>query len=142
MKLKLISLTALTALALGGAAFAQDQNADAPQGRGGGRHGGMRHDPFERMTDRLNLTPEQKTKIQPILDEAKPKMEAIHRDAMQKTKSLMEDTSEKIRPMLTPEQQKILDEAKNDRRGGGREGHRGGGRRGGGDDSGASDDKG
>ena len=78
----------------------------------------MRHDPFERMTERLNLTPDQKTKIQPILDEAKPKMEAIHREAMQKTKSLMEDTTAKIRPMLTPEQQKTLDEAKNDRRGG------------------------
>lgn len=140
MKLKLVSLTAFTALALGGAAFAQDQAADGSQRRGGGK-GGMRHDPMERMTERLNLTPEQKTKIQPILDEAKPKMEAIHREAMQKTKSLMGETTAKIRPMLTPEQQKTLDEAKNDRRGGGREGHRGGKHHGAGD-AGADDGNG
>ena len=76
----------------------------------------MRQTRWSKMTERLNLTPEQKTKIQPILDEAKPKMAAIHREAMQKTKSLMEETAAKIRPMLTPEQQKTLDEAKNDRR--------------------------
>ncbi len=142
MKLKLISLTALTALALGGAAFGQDQTAAGPQrGESGGSHGGMRHDPMERMTERLNLTPEQKTKIQPILDEAKPKIEAIHREAMQKTKSLMKETAAQIRPMLTPEQQKTLDEAKNDRRGGGREGRHGGGHHGAGE-AGADDDNG
>lgn len=133
MKLKLVSITALTALALGGAAFAQDQASAAPQHRrGGGSHGGMRHDPMERMTERLNLTPEQKTKVQPILDEAKPKMEAIHREAMEKTKALMEETTAKIRPMLTPEQQKTLDAAKNDR-----QGRRGGRHGGGGDRQGA-----
>ncbi len=123
MKLKLISLTALTALTLGGAALAQGQDTEASP-RHGGR--GMRHDPMEKMTDNLDLTPEQKTKIQPILDEARPKMEAIHRDAMQKSKAVMEDTMTKIRPMLTPDQQKKMDEAKNDRRGGGHEGRRGG----------------
>ncbi len=142
MKLKLVSLTAFTALVLGGAAFAQDQPADGSQRRGGGGgKGGMRHDPMERITGPLNLTPEQKTKVQPILDEAKPKMEAIHREAMQKTKSLMEETRAKIRPMLTPEQQKTLDEAKNDRRGGGREGRRGGKHPGAGDAA-ADDDNG
>ena len=119
MKLKLISLTALTALGLRGAALAQDQNTEESH-RGGG-HGGMRHDPMERITERLNLTPEQKTKLQPILDEAKPKVEAIRRDALQKTKAVMDETMAKIRPLLTPEQQTKLDEAKNRRRGGGRE---------------------
>ena len=141
MKSKLITLTALTALALGGSAFAQDtgKDASAAGGRHGGR-GGMRHDPLERQIESLDLTADQKTKIQPILDEAKPKMEEIHRDAMQKTKALMEDTMAKIRPMLTPEQQKKLDEAKNNRRGTreGRRGHHGGGN---GSDA-ASDDNG
>ena len=63
------------------------------------------------------------------------------REAMQQTKSLMEETSAKIRPMLTPEQQKTLDEAKNDRRGGGREGRHGGGRHGA-DGAGTDDDNG
>ncbi len=126
MKLKLVSLTALTALALGGVALAQDQNAEGAQRRGGG--GGMRHDPMERITEKLNLTADQKAKIQPILDEAKPKMEEIHRDAMQKSKALMDETKGKIRPLLTPEQQKTLDEAKDNRasRRGGRHGGAGG----------------
>ena len=124
MKLKLISLSALTALALGGAALAQGQDTEGPHRQGG--RGGMRHDPMEKMTETLNLTPEQKTKVQPILDEAKPKMVAIHRDAMQKSKAVMDDTMAKIRPMLTPEQQKKLDEAKNNPRGAGHEGGRGG----------------
>ncbi len=123
MKLKLISLTALTALTLGGAVLAQGQETEASPPHGGR---GMRHDPMEKMVENLNLTPEQKTKVQPILDEAKPKMEAIHRDAMQKSKAVMNDTMAKIRPVLTPDQQKTMDEAKNDRRGGGREGRRGG----------------
>ncbi len=123
MKLKLISLTTLTALALGGAALGQGQDTDGSH-RPGGR-GGKRHDPMEKITETLNLTPEEKTKIQPILDESRPKIDAIRRDAMQKSKAVMEDTMAKIRPLLTPEQQTKLDEAKNNPRGGGREGRRG-----------------
>jgi Spy/CpxP family protein refolding chaperone len=138
MKRRIIALTALTALTLGGAAFAQDANNDAGGGRRGGR-GGMRHDPMERQLESLNLTADQKAKVQPILDQAKPKMEEIHRDATQKTKALMEDTMAKIRPMLTTEQQTKLDEMKNNRRGD-REGRRG--RRGGDNSGGGSDDNG
>ncbi len=125
MKLKLITLTAVTALSLGSAAFAQDQDTGGKQRHGGRRH----HDMMGHMTESLNLTPDQKTKIQPILDDAQPKMEAIHRDAMEKSKALMEETKTKIRPLLTAEQQKTLDEMKNNRRGGhkGRHGRGGGG---------------
>lgn len=113
MKLKLISLTAFTALALGGAAFAQD--SDTAQGRGG--HRGMRHDPMERTVEQLNLTPEQKTKIQPLLDQARPKMEQIRRDAMAKSKAVMDDTFAKIKPMLTADQQAKLEQAQSNPRG-------------------------
>src|SRR5450432_3190382 len=116
MKLKLISLTAISALALGSSAFAQDE-------RGGGRH----HNSLERTVEQLNLTPEQKAKVQPIVDQATPQIENIRRDAMQKTKAVMDNAMAQIRPMLTPDQQKKLDEAQNDRRGGrgGHQGHRG-----------------
>ena len=125
MRTKLIALTAFAALALGGAAFAQDTENNDAGGRRGGRGGGGRgHDPIERKMDALNLTAEQKTKVQPILDEAQPKMAEIHRDAMQKTKALMDETMTKIRPLLTPEQQTKLDAQKNDRRGN-REGRKG-----------------
>lgn len=125
MKTKLISMTAFIALALGGAAFAQDN--DSSQQRGG--HHGMRHDPMERTIEQLNLTPDQKAKVQPILDQARPQMEQIHRDAMQKSKALMDDTFAKIKPMLTADQQTKLEQAQSNPRGNraGRKGHRGGG---------------
>jgi len=70
------------------------------------------------MTDQLNLTPEQKAKVQPIIDQARPQIENIRREAMQRMKAVMDNAMSQIRPMLTPEQQKKLDEAKNDRRSG------------------------
>ncbi len=114
MKIKLITLTALTALSLGSVALAQDQDTDG-HSRHRGR-GGRHHDMMEKMTESLNLTSDQKTKIDPILQEAKPKLEQIHRDAMEKSKAVMDEMKAKIRPLLTPEQQKKMDEMKNDRR--------------------------
>jgi Spy/CpxP family protein refolding chaperone len=116
MKLKLFTLTAIGAFSLGSAAFAQEPKGGQDQqgGHGGGRH----HGSIERMTDQLNLTPEQKAKVQPIIDQARPQIENIRREAMQKTKAVMDNAMAQIRPMLTPEQQKKLEEAKNDRKSG------------------------
>jgi protein CpxP len=138
MKLKLISVTTLSALALSGLALANDPQ-DAGGDRGG-RRGRGGHASLERMTDDLNLTPDQKAKIQPILDQARPQLEQIHREAMEKTKALMDNVRTQIRPMLTPEQQKKLDEMKNDRmhRRGDRGQHR---HRGDGDDQNDSGDQ-
>lgn len=96
------------------------------------------------MTQDLNLTPDQKTKVQPIIDQATPQIENIRREAMQKTKTVMDNAIAQIRPMLTPDQQKKLDDAQNSRGGGregrgGRRGHRGQGGQGG---QGAQDDPG
>ncbi|HEY1582144.1 MAG TPA: hypothetical protein VGF73_03480 [Chthoniobacterales bacterium] len=129
MKLKLITLTALGALALGSSVLANDPadaGTEGPGGHGGGRH----HMSFDRITEQLNLTPEQKAKVQPIIDQAKPQLEAIHRDAIEKSRTVMENAMAQIRPLLTPEQQKKLDDAQNDRagrrgEGGGRRHHRG-----------------
>jgi periplasmic protein CpxP/Spy len=123
MKLKLITLTALGALSLGSSAFAQPETGGQDQRSG---RGGYHRNPLERTTEQLNLTPEQKAKVQPIIDQATPQIENIRREAMQKTKALMDNAMAQIRPLLTPEQQKKLDESQNDRRGGrgGRHGQR------------------
>jgi periplasmic protein CpxP/Spy len=115
MKLTLITLSAIGALSLGSPAFAQDQRG----GRGGG---GYHHGSLERTTEQLNLTPDQKAKIQPIIDQATPQIETIRREAMQKTRTVVDNAIAQMRPLLTPEQQKKLDDAQNDRRGG-RGGH-------------------
>ncbi len=118
MKRKLITLTAVGALALGGFAIAQTPTPPTPKtpsaqpaGRAGGheRAGRGGKDPFARMTERLNLTADQKAKAQPIFDAAKPEMTALHQETMQKTKAVMDKVSSQIRPLLTAEQQKTLD---------------------------------
>ena len=124
MKLKLITLTALGAFSLGCSAFAHEPETGG-QDQQGGRRGGHRNS-LERTTEQLNLTPEQKAKVQPIIDQATPQIENIRREAMQKTKAVVDNAMAQIRPLLTPEQQKKLDESQNDRRSGrgGRHGQR------------------
>ena len=62
-----------------------------------------------RLSEPLNLTSDQQTKVQPILDQAKPQFAAIHQEATQKAKGLMDSTLSQIRPLLTANQQKKLD---------------------------------
>jgi len=106
MKIKLITFSAISALSLGSFAFAQHPK------------GGNRHSVLEQTTERLNLTPEQKAKVQPIIDQTNPQIQTIRQDAMQKIKMLVDNAMAQIRPILTPEQQKILDETQHERRGG------------------------
>ena len=102
MKRNLLTVVAASAIALGGFVVVQAQ-----PGSGGGGHGhafGLQH-----LTDKLNLTSDQQTKVQPILDAAKPQIQAIHQEAMQKMKTVMDSTLSQIRPLLNPDQQKKLD---------------------------------
>jgi Spy/CpxP family protein refolding chaperone len=101
----LLTLAAAGAIALSGFAIAQ---AGAKEGRGWHGHGNH----FERMTETLNLTPEQKAKVQPIFDQAKPQLKAIHQEARQKAEAIMDNTMSQIRPILTADQQKKLDDLK------------------------------
>ena len=123
MKLKLITFSTISALSVGSLAFAQDQRGDNP-GERGGRGGGNRHGLLEKTTEGLNLTPEQKAKVQPIIDQTSPQIQTIRRDAEQKIKTLVDNAMAQVRPILTPEQQKMLDESQHQRRGGRRDGLR------------------
>ena len=120
MKHKLvIILPALALLAFGSWVLANDPTPGGGNdwhGRGGGHHPSL-----ERITDQLNLTPDQRAKVQPIVDQARPQIEAIHREAMEKTKQVMDNAMAQIRPILTSDQQTKLDQMKNDRPG--RDGH-------------------
>jgi len=137
MKRKLITLTAVGALALGGFAIAQTPTPPTPKtpsaqpaSRAGGheRAGRGGKDPFARLTERLNLTADQKAKAQPIFDQARPELSAMKQDTMQKTKVIMDKVSAQLRPLLTAEQQKTLDSQQAGRAGksqGGKKGQRG-----------------
>jgi hypothetical protein len=107
MKRNLLTLAAASAIALGGFALVNAQTGtDAPVGHRGfaGHQLSVEH-----LTSSLNLTADQQTKIQPLLDQAKPQIIAIHKDAMQKTQAIMDKTMAQIRPMLTADQQTKFD---------------------------------
>src|SRR6184192_410345 len=106
MKRNLLTLAAVVAILAAGYAFAE------PQGGFGGRHGGWRGQGFAmgHLTKSLNLTPDQQSKVQPLIDQARPQIIAIHKDAMEKTHAIMDKTMSQIRPILTPDQQKKFDD--------------------------------
>jgi len=125
MKLKLITFSAISALWLGGFVFAQTPSGDNPEQQRRGRGGGFHHGVLETMTEKLSLTSDQQTKVQPIIDQTNPQIQAIRRDAEQKIKALVDNAVTQIRPILTPEQQKTLDESQQQHRGGRRAGQKG-----------------
>ena len=106
MKRNLLTLMAAGAIVLGGIVVVQAQPGP---GGGSGRGHGKRL-MLERLPQELNLTSEQQTKVQPIIDQAKPQIATIRREAMQKIKAVMDSTMSQIRPLLTPDQQKKLDD--------------------------------
>jgi len=104
MKRNILTVLAVGAIALAGFVVVQAQPGP---GGAGGWHGhafGLQH-----LTEKLNLTSDQQTKVQPIIDQAKPQIVAIHQEAMQKMKTVMDSTLSQIRPLLNADQQTKLD---------------------------------
>jgi protein CpxP len=107
MKRNILTLVAAGAIVLGGFVVVQAQGGPGGPGGPGGWHGhafGLRH-----LTEQLDLTSDQQTKVQPILDAAKPQLTAIHEEAMQKAKGVIDNSLSQIRQLLTADQQKKLD---------------------------------
>jgi Spy/CpxP family protein refolding chaperone len=99
MTMKAVSALIVASALLASPAFAGDYGSD----RGGMKHGHkmMKHcdEMDECITEGLNLTPDQQTKVRAILDDSRKKREALRNETMQK-----------MRAVLTPEQVKMVDE--------------------------------
>ena len=104
MKRNLLTLVTAGAIALGGFVVVYAQPGPGGAGHWHGHAFGLKG-----ITEKLNLTADQQTKVQPILDQAKPQIVAIHQEAMQKMRTVMDSTLSQIRPLLTADQQKKLD---------------------------------
>jgi len=100
MKRNILAVVAAGAIALGGFAMVQAQAGPGGRGHAFGLQG---------ITKQLDLTSDQQTKVQPVLDAAKPQLAAIHQEAMQKAKGVIDSSLSQIRPLLTADQQKKLD---------------------------------
>jgi Spy/CpxP family protein refolding chaperone len=104
LKRNLMTLAVVGAIAFGSYAF-----AGAPGGFAGHAGGHGQAFALAGLTKSLNLTSDQQSKVQPLIDQARPQIIAIHKDAMQKTQAVVDSTMSQIRPLLTPDQQKKFD---------------------------------
>ncbi|HVF70350.1 MAG TPA: hypothetical protein VM940_01970 [Chthoniobacterales bacterium] len=114
MTRRIITLITAAALSVVGAIYIDAKepgHGPKHEHHGPGPHHMMKN-PFDHFVKDLGLTDEQKTRVQPIIDQAKPQMKAIHEEALQKMHALMESTGAQIRPLLTPEQQQKFDAMK------------------------------
>ena len=68
----------------------------------------------EHLQRALDLTPEQATKISPIVDVTSAKLEAIRVETAQRVRNAMEESERQISPQLTPDQQKKLQQLKSE----------------------------
>lgn len=93
MNRKIVTLIMAVTLPLTVAAF--------PGGGDSGRFHGHRGDRLERLAEKLDLTDEQKSKVEVIFKEQREKFKAIR-----------EETRARMQEVLTPEQMTQLDELK------------------------------
>jgi protein CpxP len=116
MTRKIITITTAAALSLAGLVYLEakepDEHGPGPKHEHHGPGPDHMENPFEHLSKDLNLTDDQKAKVQPIIDQTKPQLAAIHKEAMEKMHTLMESTGAQIRPLLTPEQQAKFDAMK------------------------------
>ena len=89
--------------------------------------GDERRDRFEQMADRLQLTGDQKTKVQEIFNDTREQLRALRRESEPKVDEIRRQADGRLQTVLTPEQwqkfQTIRDEMRPRR--GGRGGPRG-----------------
>jgi protein CpxP len=78
---------------------------------------GQRVQQFEQLAQQLQLTPEQKTQLIPILRAEAPKVRAIKADAslskiqkLEQLKAIHDETDPQVKSILTPEQYQKLQE--------------------------------
>src|SRR5216684_339830 len=73
----------------------------------------------QRMVDQLNVTAEQKAKLDPILDDDNKQVRALRGDnspaAAEKKAAVRKATDEKIKPILTAEQWTTLQQLRDER---------------------------
>lgn len=114
MTRKIITLAAAAALSLASLVYlqAKEPGEHGPkQEHGPGPHH-MMGNPLDHLSKDLDLTDDQKAKVQPIIDQAKPQIAAIHKEAMEKMHALLENAGAQIRPLLTAPQQQKFDAMK------------------------------
>lgn len=77
-----------------------------PGGPGGRPRGGML---IERLDRELQLTPDQKVRVQAIFDDRRSHLEAVQRDIVTRAEQEQRELQTEVRKVLTPDQQERFD---------------------------------
>lgn len=109
----ILTIVMLLAAGLTFAQTSQESQAPTPDKHAGMHHNGMSADQhLQMLSEKLNLTDDQKTKLKPILQDQMRQMKAVHEDSslseeqkQAKVKSIHESFHDQINAVLTPEQQ-------------------------------------
>ena len=95
---------------------------DFGPGGPGGRRGGPPRMLVDRLAGELNLTSEQRTKVEDILTARRARLETVQREVRERFDTEQQALRDEIRAVLTPDQQQKFDANERDR---GRFGRRG-----------------
>ena len=68
------------------------------------------------LVHHLQLTTDQQTKIQPILNDAEQQIQTAHRDDVSRISGIIEAANSKISPLLNPDQQAELKKMEDERK--------------------------
>jgi Spy/CpxP family protein refolding chaperone len=103
------SVLALGLLLTSVAGHAQQKDAEVPDRKKG----------IERMSKELNLSADQRAKVEVIFEAERKKVEAIFNEEKQKLQGVQQETRSSLQGVLTPEQmnkleQKMRENSKND----------------------------
>src|ERR671913_312150 len=90
-------------------------------------HGGDRRDRFEQMAEKLQLTADQKTKVQEIFADTREQLRAVRRESEPKVNEIRREADGRLQTVLTPEQWQKFQSTRDEMRQ--RRGGRGGPRR-------------
>jgi Spy/CpxP family protein refolding chaperone len=66
----------------------------------------------EHLTRRLQLTPEQVEKLNPIIDDTSKRLHEIRRESGKRVADTMQQAQDAMAPHLTPEQRKVAEQMK------------------------------
>ncbi|MBC7930550.1 MAG: hypothetical protein H7Z38_08270, partial [Rubrivivax sp.] len=112
---------------LGAAAGALAFNAYQSWARASVRERRGEREHFARVFDKLQLTDEQKARVEQIMTDARQQLHAVRKESEPRLAEVRRQTDERLRQTLTPEQwqqfQKLKEEMRGKRRGRGRGGN-------------------
>jgi len=86
--------------------------------RGWARGNGPGHeDRFEQLSTRLQLTADQKTKVQQILNDTREQLRALRKESEPRVNEIRKQTDERLQQILTPDQWQRFQQEREDTRG-------------------------